>query len=391
MESLNWPLMHNNITKDDLNVLIEFLKTEPILTQSTNVRAFEEEFSNWVGVKHGVFVNSGASANLISMAALRYLHGPGEVLVPTITWVSDIASIYQTGHTPVFVDIDPRTLSMNVDETLAKITSKTRAVFLTHLQGFNGVTDKLLDELKKRNIPLIEDVCESHGANLRGRKAGSMGWMSNFSYYYAHHMSTIEGGMVCMNDEKLYQTVRMFRSHGMVREMTDAGMKQEWHAKHPDLTPDFIFAYPAYNMRNTEIGAVIGRNQLKRLDLNNEKRRKNFSLFLSLLDPEKYWTDFELEGSVNYAFNLVIRKADDSLRDRVVDVFKKSGVEIRRGSSGGGNQLRQPYLRGLIPADEHKKYPVSEHVHFYGFYFGNYPDLEEQKIRALCERLNKVV
>jgi CDP-6-deoxy-D-xylo-4-hexulose-3-dehydrase len=201
-------------------------------------------------------------------------------------------------------------------------------------------------------------------------------------------MSTIEGGMVCTDDETLYETIRMMRSHGMVREASGDGIKQRYIHKHPDLSPDFIFAYPAYNVRNTEIGAVLGRSQLKRLDENNAKRKKNFELFLKNLDPDKYRIDFDLEGSCNYAFNLVLAQPDSSFRDSVEAAMRGAGVEFRRGSSGGGNQLRQPYLIGIVPERECGKYPEVEHIHFFGYYIGNYPDLEEWKILAFCDLLN---
>lgn len=143
-------------------------------------------------------------------------------------------------------------------------------------------------------------------------------------------------------------------------------------------------------MRNTEIGAVLGRSQLKRLDENNAKRRRNFEIFLNNLDAEKYRTDFDLEGSCNYAFNLVIRKPDPAFRSRLEQSMRDGGVEFRRGSSGGGNQMRQPYLKGIIADKEWENYPEMEHVHFYGYYIGNYPDLEEDNILNLCNLLNKV-
>ena len=206
------PLMHNNISRDDLDSLIDYLKNDdPKLTQSSNVLAFEEEWSRWLGVKHSVFVNSGSSANLISIAALRQVGEGGEVIVPPLTWVSDIASVLQNGFRPIFADIDPQTLCMDTANILEKITSETRAVFLTHAQGFNGLSKVLLDELRERNIPLIEDVCESHGATFENKKLGSFGWISNFSFYYAHHMTTIEGGMVCTNDDEAFQILRMLR------------------------------------------------------------------------------------------------------------------------------------------------------------------------------------
>ena len=387
---LNWPLMENNITMEDLNVLIEFLKGQPRLTQSSNVQAFEKEWSEWLRVKYSVYVNSGASANLITIAALKYLYGIGKIIVPPLTWVSDITSVIQNGFTPVFVDINPRNLCIDDEQVIAKLTEKTKAVFITHVQGFNGLTDRLLKTLKEKNVPLVEDVCESHGATFKGKKLGSFGLISNFSFYFAHHMSTVEGGMVCTNSETIYETVRMLRSHGMVRESTSDDIKQKYINKHPDLSPDFIFAYPAYNVRNTEIGAVLGRSQLKRLNENNAKRKRNFEIFLNNLDSNKYKTDFDLEGSCNYAFNLVIKEPNQEFRDKVEMAMRKAGVEFRRGSSGGGNQLRQPYLRGIVPEKEYEKYPEIEHIHFYGYYIGNYPNLEQEKILDLCELLNSV-
>lgn len=390
-KTLDWPLMKNNITRADLDAVIEFLKQDdPILTQSQNVRAFEQEWSNWVGVKHSVFMNSGASANLLTMAALKELYGAGEVIVPPLTWVSDIASVLQCGHTPVFADINPRTMGMDENEILRKITSKTKAVFLTHILGYNALTQRLLDELASRKVPLIEDVCESHGATFRGRKLGSYGLISNFSFYYAHHLSTIEGGMVCTNDEQIYETVRMLRSHGMVRESTSAAVKQKYYDAYPDLNPDFIFAFPAYNVRSTELNAVIGRSQLKRLDSNNRARRENLDIFLSHLDSSRYRTDFVTEGSCNYAFTLVLKHPDPQFAETVMTALKQHGVEFRRGTSGGGNQLRQPYLRKVVGENAWRDYPHTDHLHFYGFYLGNYPNLEREKILALCSMLNSL-
>lgn len=389
--SLNWPLMKNNITRADLDTAIEFLKQDDlILTQSKQVQAFEREWSEWLGVKYSVLVNSGSSANLLTMCALRETYGLGEVIVPTLTWVSDIASVLHCGFKPVFVDINPRTLGMDTDQIIEKITSETKAVFLTHILGYNALNQRLLDELESQNIPLIEDTCESYGATFQGRKLGTFGLLSNFSFYYAHHMSTIEGGMISTNDPNLYETLRLFRGHGMVRESTSDELKQSYWDNYPDLNPDFIFAFPAYNMRSTEINAVIGRSQLKRLDENNKIRTENLHLFLQNLDPAKYQTDFETEGSCNYAFTLILKHPDPVLCENVMQVMRQAGVEFRRGTSGGGNQLRQPYLRKLIGNSEFKNYPNIEHVHFYGFYIGNYPGLEKDKILVLCSLLNEL-
>ena len=166
--------------------------------------------------------------------------------------------------------------------------------------------------------------------------------MSNFSYYYAHHLSTIEGGMICTNDRSLFDILQMLRSHGMVRESSSEKVKRAYRRKHPDLNPDFIFAFPAYNVRPTEIGAILGRAQLRRLNSNNRIRVKNMNLFLDSLDPAIYQTEFEREGSSSYAFTLVLRKANRAFCKKVMSLLSRHGVEFRRGTSGGGNQLRQP-------------------------------------------------
>jgi CDP-4-dehydro-6-deoxyglucose reductase, E1 len=389
---MKFPLMRNNILREDLDAVIEHLKQDdPILTHGANVRAFEAEWSEWLGVKYSVFVNSGASANLLTMAILKIRHPEGgEVITPPLAWVSDVASVLQNGFTPVFADINPATLAMDPAQILGKITDKTRAVFLTHVQGFDGLTDELIAELKHRNIPLIEDVCESHGATHNGKRLGSIGWISNFSYYYAHHMSTIEGGMVCTDDPEVYQQVRMLRSHGMVREANDPAVRETYQSENPELNLDFIFAFPAYNVRNTEIGGIMGRSQLKRLDQIVKRRTENLLRFLKQIDPSKYRTDFKLEGSSNYAFNLILKNPDDDLVHRVMRKLRDAGVEFRRGSAGGGNQIRQPYLKGIVPDGHHLEFPETEHVHFYGFYIGNFPDLKDEEVDEICAIVNAV-
>ncbi len=382
--------MQNNITQADLNRVIEFLKTGPVLTQSKNVRVFEEEWSRWLDVKYSVMVNSGSSANLVTMAALREIFGTGEIIVPPLTWVSDIASVLQCEFKPVFVDINPRTLGIDENEVIHKINRRTKAVFLTHILGFNALSQKLLDIVRKKKILLIEDACESHGATFKGKKVGSFGHVSNFSFYYAHHLTTIEGGMVSTNNPKIYETVRMLRSHGLVRESDSERTKQNYRKKFPDLNPEFIFAFPAYNVRSTEINAVLGRSHLKRLDEEIQLRNRNLKHFLKNLDSTKYRTDFNLEGVSNYAFTLVLKKADPKFSKKVMAALDRHGIEYRRGASGGGNQLRQPYLRRLFGNKEFKKYPHVEHIHFYGFYIGNYPDVPLEKIEQLCEILNNV-
>ena len=359
-------------------------------------RELAEVFEAKLAAENGIRVRPDsrvvitAGSNLGFMNAVLAIADPGdEFIFPLPYYFNHCMAVTMANCVTVGVKTKPD-YQLDVDAIARAITPKTRAVFLTHVLGYNGLSKRLLDELARRKVPLIEDVCESHGATFAGRKLGNFGLMSNFSFYYAHHMSTIEGGMVCTNDPDIYQKVRMLRSHGMVRESTDPATRAAYQAENPELNPDFIFAFPAFNVRNTEIGAILGRQQLKRLDENVALRTRNLELFLSLIDPSRYRTDFKLEGSSNYAFNLVLKHPDSEAMGRLMDRLHQEGVEFRRGSAGGGNQLRQPYLRGIVPADSYKAYPETDHVHFYGMYIGNFPDLSEAEVRSLCEIVNGI-
>jgi len=385
------PLMHSNFTKSDaLAAKKLFNKSDLILTQSKKVKEFEKKWSEWLGVKHTVFVNSGSSANFLTMAALKLLHGKGEIIVPTLTWVSDIVSVIQNNFKPVFVDINPKNLCMSENEIISKVNKKTLAVFITHVQGFNALSNKLISFLKKKKILLIEDVCESHGATFKNKKLGTFGKISNFSFYYAHHMSTIEGGAICTNDKNIYEMVRILRSHGMVRESNNSNFEKKMIKKYPKLSPKFIFLYPGYNFRNNEIGATIGINQLKSLNRNNQKRKKNFKLFLKLIDKSKYRTDFDTEGSCNYAFPVILKTKNLKIRDNFEKILIKNKIEFRRGNAGGGNQLRQPYLKKFTKNINLSNFKEVDHIHFFGYYIGNYPNLTNNKIIKVCKILNSI-
>ena len=387
---MDYPLIKNNILREDLDQVIELLnQKDPILTNGPNVLKFEKSWSEWLGVKYSVFLNSGSSANLLSLFVCK-LKNPegGEIIVPPLTWISDIASVIQCGFKPVFADINLSNLGMNVDEIKKKITDKTKAIFLSHIQGFNALNDELLTISEKKDIMLIEDVCESHGATFRNKKVGSYGFTSNFSFYYAHHMSTIEGGMVCTNNEETYDTLRMLRSHGMVRESKNNYTKESYQNQHKDLNPKFIFAYPAYNFRNTEIGGVLGLSQLRYLDNNIVKRNENFKYFLNGLNNDKFYKNFDLDGSSNYAFNLILKDKDDQLMNKVMKNLDDNSIEFRKGSAGGGNQLRQPYLKDYVEDKDYLNFPETEHVHFYGMYIGNYPDLKKEDIDFILKVIN---
>jgi CDP-6-deoxy-D-xylo-4-hexulose-3-dehydrase len=392
MNNFYLPLMSDNIDKEDINSLIDFLSQDqiPKLTNGPKVVEFENKWGEWLGTKYNLMVNSGASANELTMLALSYMNeGKGEIIIPPLTWISDISSVIFSGLTPVFCDINLKNLSFDIDKLKETITPNTKAIFLTHVLGINGLTDELIQLCKDNNILLIEDVCESHGTTFKGQKVGSIGFASNFSFYFAHHMSTIEGGMICTNDEHFYQICRALRSHGMTREMTNNDFKQQIIDENPDLNSDFIFLHPAHNFRSTELNAVIGLSQVKKLDANNINRIENFKYFMSKLDSNKYITDIEMEGQCNYAFIVILKENSFELRNKVESILKEKGIEFRRGLSGGGNQLKQPYFKKYYNIN-HDEYPNVNHVHDFSWYIGNYPTLQMEKIDTLIETLNNI-
>ncbi len=386
-----WPLMLNNVEKVDLDeVILHLNRPDPKLTHGPMVEKFENEWNKWLNTKFSIMVNSGASANDISMLILKEKYGRCEIIVPPLTWVSDIASIIHAGHTPVFVDISLKNLALNAALLEKVITKKTKAIFLTHVLGLNGISGELLNFAKNFEIDLIEDVCESHGATYNDKKVGTYGLMSNFSFYYAHHMTTIEGGMISTNSEEIYQYARMMRSHGLVRESKSDSIRKKYISKYPDLNPEFIFAYAAHNMRPTEINGLLGSSQLKRLDKNIIARTKNFIDYIKYIDNEKFFSDFETKGSSSYAIPIIMKNKNLKLRDKIELELSKNGIEYRRGLSGGGNQMRQPYLADIINKVNFDEFPIIEHIHTFSWYIGNYPNLEEGKINELCELLNKI-
>ena len=386
---LTLPLMSDNISREDVDCLIEFLKQDPVprLTNGDKVKEFENKWSEWLGVKHSVFVNSGTAANELTMLSLKHLYPEGgEVIIPPLTWVSDVNSVLFSGFDPVFVDINLNNLSFDLDKLKGAINENTRAIFVTHVLGLNALSDSLLQLCVDNNILLIEDVCESHGATFNNKKLGSVGFASNFSFYFAHHMSTIEGGIVSTNDDYFYQLCRSLRSHGMVREFTDKNLIKKYAVDYPNLNQDFVFIGPAHNFRSTEINAVLGLCQLDRLDSNNQKRIENFQHFVDKLDSKKYYTDFEMDGQCNYAFIVIMKEPDFEVRDKIENLLTENGIEFRRGLSGGGNQLRQPYFKNK--KIDLSQFPNVEHIHNFSWYIGNYPTLEREKINTLINLLN---
>ena len=391
MKKFRWQLMTNNILQEDKKALLNFIKSTNKFTNGIKVKEFEKKWSKWLGVKYSTFVNSGASANLISLHILKELKkNKTEVILPAFTWNSDVVSVLNAGFKPIFVDIQLKNLALDEEQVKKKINKNTAAIFLTHAMGFPGISSSFLKFIKQRKIFLIEDVCESHGAKLNDKKLGSLGNISNFSFYYAHHMTTIEGGMVCTNSKQIDTIVKMKRGHGLLRDSQNDKLINKTKRKLKDLNSDFIFLTEGFNLRNNELSAVIGLQQLKRLNKIIKLRNANHRLFINNLRKDIFFTDFDLKGSSNYAFQLILKKRNKRLFNKVLSVLKNNSIEYRVGSVGGGNQLRQPYLKSYNFRKKYKSLKNTEHMHFYGLYIGNYPHLDHKKIINLCKLLDKI-
>lgn len=393
-KNYKWPLINDNITTSDRKVLSDFILSNERLTNGKKVIEFENIWSKWLGTKRSVMVNSGTSGNYISIAIVKELLGIGEIIVPPLGWVSDISSVTQLGMTPVFVDISMDNLSITSENIKNAITDKTKAIVLVHCLGFNAINEEIIKIAKEKNILLIEDCCEAHGTTFNGQKVGTFGDISIFSFYFGHHITTVEGGMISTNNEKIYELSKLFRSHGMTREVSNETQK-EYKNKYPNLNPLFTFAVAGFNMRSTELNAVLGIEQMNRIDSNVEKRRHNFKLWLDNLDKNKYIVEFDLEGNSNFALPLIMKPNYTdrlSINDDfsgVCDILDLNGVEYRLGTSGGGNQSLQPYL------EKYEYRVVGEltnvnYVHSNSLYIGNHTDLNDEQIINLCKILNNV-
>jgi CDP-6-deoxy-D-xylo-4-hexulose-3-dehydrase len=395
MENIyKWQLINDNVSQEDRKVLSDFILSNQRLTNGSKVKEFEKVWSNWLGVKHSTMLNSGNSGNFVSIAIVKELKGVGEIIVPPLGWVSDISSVVQLGMTPVFVDISLDNLAITAENIKNAITPKTKAIVLVHCLGFNAINKEIIKIAKENEILLIEDCCEAHGATYNGQKVGTFGDISIFSYYFGHHITTVEGGMICTNNEQIHEYSKLFRSHGMTREASEETQKY-YQKNYTDLNPLFTFAVAGFNMRSTEINAVLGLEQMKRIDYNVEKRKHNLSVWLQHLDKGKYYTEFDVEGNSSFALPLIIKP---QYKDRfqinddfsgVCDILHLSGVEFRLGTAGGGNQANQPYLDNY-PYKISGELDVVNYIHSNSLYIGNHTDLTDEQIINLVKRLNDV-
>ena len=333
-----WPLMQTAITDTDKKAMIDFIQSSDRYTCGNMVKQFEDAWSEWLGCKYSLYVTSGSTANLLLMAAVKELYdipNGSKVLVPVCTWVTNVAPVFQVGLEPVFCDVDLERYSFDIDSLP---NEDIKIVFVTHLLGLNAPLEKLKERYP--NAIFLEDICESHGVKgPDGKKRGSSGTGSTFSFYYGHHMTTIEGGIISTDNELLYELMKIKRSHGMARLLSPKYYEEAIN-KHPKIDPSFLFLTDGYNFRNTELNAVLGIEQLKRLDGNIETRRDNFKCFMEHLDPELFYIPFDDPGNSSFAFPFICKKPEDM--PKLKAIFAELGVEYRPIVSG--NLLLHPFL-----------------------------------------------
>lgn len=333
-----WPLMQTAITDADKKAMIDFIQSSDRYTCGNMVKQFEDAWSEWLGCKYSLYVTSGSTANLLLMAAVKELYdipNGSKVLVPACTWVTNVAPVFQVGLEPVFCDVDLERYSFDINSLP---NEDIKIVFVTHLLGLNAPLEKLKERYP--NAIFLEDICESHGVKgPDGKKRGSSGTGSTFSFYYGHHMTTIEGGIISTDNELLYELMKIKRSHGMARLLSPKYYEEAIN-KYPKIDPSFLFLTDGYNFRNTELNAVLGIEQLKRLDENIETRRDNFRCFMEHLYPELFYIPFDDPGNSSFAFPFICKKPEDM--PKLKAIFAELGVEYRPIVSG--NLLLHPFL-----------------------------------------------
>lgn len=389
MSKISWPLMKDTITWEDKLKMIKFILTTKKFTNGEKVKKFESQWNDWLGSKYSLYVSSGSTANLLLLSAVKEKYGlkdGDKVLVPACTWVTNVSPVFQVGLEPIFSDIDLQTFSFDVEKLkkIKEIHPDIKVIFVTHLLGLEAEVDKYQEIFPDAII--LEDICESHGVtDSNGVKRGANSLGATFSFYFGHHMTTIEGGIISTNDEELYELMRIKRSHGLAREGSPEYFKK-YKEQYPDLPPSFLFMTDGYNFRNHEICAVLGSSQLKRLSRMVEIRKENYKKFLNLIKKhsDKFYIPKEDNTNSSFCFPFICKQKE--VYDYLLNAFAENGIEYRPVVSG--NLLKHPFL---------KKYYISlpsplnvDILHEQGVYIGNNHFVDNKNFNVLKEILDNL-
>lgn len=355
------------------------------VTMGKKVKTFEEMFATYVGKKHGVMTNSGSSANLLALSLLDLKPGD-EVITPALTWATTVFPIAQVGAVPVLVDVDPNTYNIDPIAIEKAVTSKTKAIMLVHLLGNPCNMSAIMDIAKRLNLKVIEDSCEAHGAKWGQKKVGSFGDISTFSFFFSHHISTIEGGIVLVNNPEYLDALRSMRAHGWVREMTT---RDTIAAENPDVDSRFLFAYPGYNFRPTEIGGAFGMHQLPKLEGFIQHRRELARFFNDAFAKYERWLVLprETKGTRHsyFSYPITVREGAPFTKKELQSFLESKGVETRQIEAG--NMAQQPAMKRLHYRAE--AIPNTEHIHKNGFFFGLHTGIGQDEKEAIAQYVHE--
>ena len=390
------PLNKNTIGKSEQKAFNKVFDTG-FMTMGKITKKFESKFAEYLNVKHAIYVNSGSSANLLAFSAItdsdkfrgknshnkKFLKKGDEIIVPAVTWSTSIWPIAQTGATPVFVDSEPNTLQMRVSDVKKAITSKTKAICMVHVLGNSGYIQEIREICNKKKIWLIEDTCESLGVKNNNKYLGTYGDIGTYSFYFSHHISTVEGGMIVTNDDYLADKMRSLRSHGWTRDMSNA---QDYENLFPNIDPRFLFVNVGYNLRSTDLNAAIGLVQLKKLKKFNESRHeigKTWNKAFLPLKKKGLITPMEITKGTKaswFGFPIICKTQD--MRDKLRIHLEKNNIETRPIICG--NMTKQPGIKNI----KHKisgALDGADHIMDNGIFWGSSPGMNKSEINYVIK------
>lgn len=352
MSTYQYPLATSSWDESEYKA-IQRVVDSGMFSMGPEVQAFEKDFAAYIGSKYAVMSNSGSSANLLMVAALFYtknnpLKAGDEVIVPAVSWSTTYYPLHQYGLKLKFVDIDLETLNYDLDQLAQAITDKTRLIMAVNLLGNPNDFERINALTQGKDIRVIEDNCESMGAEFNGKKAGTFGVMGSFSAFFSHHISTMEGGITVTDDEELYHIMLSLRAHGWTRNLPKFNHVCGEKSDDP-FKESFRFVLPGYNLRPLEMSGAIGQEQVKKLPKLVEERRKNGKLLQGVMkNHPDLMIQKEIGASSWFGFSLVIRPGSKMTRPQLIEKLNQAGFECR------------PIVAGNFAKNEVVKYFDSE-------------------------------
>lgn len=387
------PLISPSYGKEEVVEAIESMISTWV-TMGRKVRIFEESFAKYIGTKYAIMVNSGSSANLLALSVLshpevRKIQREDEIITPAVTWATTVYPIVNVGAKPVFIDVDADTYTLNIDSMESAISKKTSALMPVHLLGSPCNMNRLTKIAKKYDLVMIEDTCEAHGAEFNGKKVGSFGDMSTFSFFASHHITTIEGGMLLTNNRQYYELAKSMRAFGWIRDLKD---KKKIIQQNKTIDSRFLFVNLGFNMRPTELQGAFGIHQIKKLDKFIRIRRENAKYWHKRFNDLKDVFILPKENSDTkhsyFCYPLTIR--EDSLFNRT-EIVKFLGVrKIETRPIMAGNMVEQPVTK-LLDHKIHKELKNSRLIMRNGFFFGNHQDVKEPQREYIADSILEFV